>query len=67
MGSPSSRRLLASGFDPNMHHAWYVYGGASDVPPGSVLTIAEVVQKGYIVDGRLIRDARVIVERKPAG
>jgi len=48
-------------FDPNLHEAMTMQ--PSDVAePGSVLT---VIQKGYQLNGRLLRPARVIVAREP--
>jgi molecular chaperone GrpE len=44
-------------FDPELHEAMTVQPSA-DVEPGSVLT---VIQKGYTLNGRLLRPARVIV------
>lgn len=44
-------------FDPAMHEAMTLQASA-DVEPGSVLT---VFQKGYALNGRLLRPARVIV------
>jgi len=44
-------------FDPEFHEAISMMP-AADVEPGSVLT---VVQKGYTLNGRLLRPARVIV------
>lgn len=44
-------------FDPEFHEAISMMPSA-DVEPGSVLT---VVQKGYSLNGRLLRPARVIV------
>lgn len=44
-------------FDPAMHEAMTVQP-SDDVEPGSVLT---VFQKGYALNGRLLRPARVIV------
>ena len=44
-------------FDPEFHEAISMMP-AADVEPGSVLT---VVQKGYSLNGRLLRPARVIV------
>ncbi len=44
-------------FDPEFHEAISVQPSA-DAEPGSVLT---VVQKGYALNGRLLRPARVIV------
>lgn len=44
-------------FDPAMHEAMTMQPSA-DVEPGSVLT---VFQKGYALNGRLLRPARVIV------
>lgn len=44
-------------FDPELHEAMTMQPSA-DAEPGSVLT---VVQKGYSLNGRLLRPARVIV------
>lgn len=49
-------------FDPEWHEAMTVQPSA-DVEPGSVLT---VIQKGYSMNGRLLRPARVIVAAEPA-
>ena len=49
-------------FDPELHEAMTVQPSA-DVEPGSVLT---VIQKGYSLNGRLLRPARVIVAAEPA-
>jgi len=48
-------------FDPEMHEAMTVQP-AADIEPGSVLT---VIQKGYSLNGRLLRPARVIVAAEP--
>jgi molecular chaperone GrpE len=48
-------------FDPEHHEAMTMQPSA-DVEPGSVLT---VIQKGYILNGRLLRPARVIVAAEP--
>jgi molecular chaperone GrpE len=48
-------------FDPEMHEAMTVQPSA-DVEPGSVLT---VIQKGYALNGRLLRPARVVVAAEP--
>ena len=48
-------------FDPEFHEAMSVQP-SSDAEPGSVLT---VVQKGYTLNGRLLRPARVIVAAEP--
>lgn len=48
-------------FDPNLHEAMTMVDNA-EVEPGSVV---DVFQKGYTVNGRLIRPARVIVSRQP--
>jgi len=48
-------------FDPEFHEAISMMPSAS-VEPGSVLT---VVQKGYSLNGRLLRPARVIVASEP--
>lgn len=50
-------------FDPEMHEAMTMQPSA-EVEPGSVLT---VVQKGYALNGRLLRPARVIVAAEMPG
>ncbi len=49
-------------FDPVLHEAMTMVE-AAEAEPGSVV---QVVQKGYTVNGRLARPARVIVARQPA-
>jgi molecular chaperone GrpE len=49
-------------FDPELHEAMTMQP-SNDVEPGSVLT---VIQKGYTLNGRLLRPARVIVAAEPA-
>jgi molecular chaperone GrpE len=49
-------------FDPQLHEAMTVQP-SDTAEPGSVLT---VVQKGYQLNGRLLRPARVIVAAEPA-
>ena len=49
-------------FDPQEHEAMTMQPSA-DVEPGSVLT---VFQKGYALNGRLLRPARVVVASEPA-
>jgi molecular chaperone GrpE len=49
-------------FDPNWHEAM-VAQESREVPPNTVLA---VVQKGYSLNGRLIRPARVMVSKAPA-
>jgi len=49
-------------FDPDLHEAMTMQPSA-DVEPDSVLT---VIQKGYTLNGRLLRPARVIVASEPA-
>ena len=49
-------------FDPNLHEAMSMIESAT-AEPGSVL---EVFQKGYTINGRLARPARVIVARQLA-
>lgn len=49
-------------FDPNMHEAMSMLP-SPDAEPGSVI---EVVQKGYVINERLMRPARVVVARPPA-
>lgn len=50
-------------FDPELHEAISVQP-SDDVEPGSVVT---VVQKGYTLNGRLLRPAMVIVAADQAG
>lgn len=49
-------------FDPEQHEAMTMQP-SDDAEPGSVLT---VIQKGYELNGRLLRPARVIVASEPA-
>jgi molecular chaperone GrpE len=49
-------------FDPNWHEAIVAQESSSE-PPGTVLS---VIQRGYTINGRLLRPARVIVSRAPA-
>lgn len=48
-------------FDPELHEAMTMQPSA-EVEPGSVLT---VFQKGYTLNGRLLRPARVVVAQDP--
>ena len=50
-------------FDPNWHEAM-VAQASVDQPPNTVLN---VIQKGYSLNGRLLRPARVIVSKSPGG
>jgi len=50
-------------FNPELHEAMMTQESA-DAPSGRVLG---VIQKGYTLNGRLLRPARVIVSRGPAG
>jgi molecular chaperone GrpE len=50
-------------FDPEFHEAMATQPSAT-AEPGSVL---QVVQRGYELNGRLLRPARVIVARAPEG
>jgi molecular chaperone GrpE len=50
-------------FDPGQHEAVLIQDSA-EVAPDTVLT---VVQSGYELNGRLLRPARVVVARAPAG
>ena len=52
---------LGEPFDPQMHEAMTMQP-AADAEPGSVLT---VFQKGYALNGRLLRPARVVVAAEP--
>ena len=51
---------LGAPFDPEQHEAMTMQPSA-DAEPGSVLT---VFQKGYLLNGRLLRPARVIVAQE---
>jgi molecular chaperone GrpE len=53
---------LGEPFDPQLHEAITMQLSA-DMEPGSVLT---VFQKGYTLNGRLLRPARVVVSAEPA-
>ena len=53
---------IGAPFDPNLHEAMSMIENAG-AEPGSVI---EVFQKGYTVNGRLARPARVIVAKQPA-
>ena len=53
---------IGAPFDPNLHEAMTMVDNA-EVEPGSVI---QVFQKGYTVNGRLTRPARVLVARQPA-
>jgi len=48
-------------FNPEFHEAMVAQPSA-DLPPNSVV---QVIQKGYLLNGRLLRPARVIVSREP--
>lgn len=48
-------------FNPE-HHEAMATQPSSEAEPGTVLT---VVQKGYLLNGRVLRPARVLVARKP--
>lgn len=52
---------LGEPFDPTMHEAMTMQPSA-DAEPGSVLS---VFQKGYALNGRLLRPARVVVAATP--
>ena len=52
---------LGEPFDPELHEAMKMQPSA-DAEPGSVLT---VFQKGYTLNGRLLRPARVVVAAEP--
>jgi molecular chaperone GrpE len=53
---------LGEPFDPEQHEAMTVLENA-DTEPNSVL---EVMQKGYVLNGRLLRAAMVVVSKEPA-
>lgn len=48
-------------FDPTQHEAMAMQTSAAQAPD----TVLEVFQKGYVLNGRLLRPARVIVARAP--
>jgi molecular chaperone GrpE len=50
-------------FDPAWHEAM-IAQESRDVPPNTVLS---VIQKGFSLNGRLLRAARVIVSKAPGG
>ena len=52
---------LGAPFDPNLHEAMTMVASET-AEPGSVV---EVFQKGYTVNGRLARAARVVVAKAP--
>jgi molecular chaperone GrpE len=52
---------LGQSFNPDLHEAIMAQPTA-DHPVGSVLT---VVQKGFTLNGRLLRPARVVIARSP--
>jgi molecular chaperone GrpE len=52
---------LGAKFDPNLHEALY-QEDRDDIEPDHVTS---EVQKGYLLNGRLIRPSRVSVSRKP--
>ena len=53
---------IGAPFDPNLHEAMSMIE-KPEAEPGSVI---EVYQKGYTVNGRLARPARVIIAKEPA-
>ena len=52
---------LGQPFDPDWHEAM-VAQESRDAPPDTVLS---VIQKGYSLNGRLLRPARVVVSKAP--
>ena len=48
-------------FNPELHEAMVTQPSA-DHPPGTVMA---VIQKGYVLNGRLLRPARVVIARAP--
>jgi molecular chaperone GrpE len=52
---------LGEVFNPELHEAMAMMPSAEHSPN----TISQVVQKGYTLNGRLLRPARVIVTREP--
>ncbi|MBM0105213.1 nucleotide exchange factor GrpE [Steroidobacter sp. S1-65] len=52
---------LGQQFDPQQHEAMAMQPSAEHVPD----SVTQVVQKGYALNGRLLRPARVIVAKAP--
>jgi molecular chaperone GrpE len=52
---------LGEPFNPELHEAMAMQPSAEHVPD----SVTQVVQKGYQLNGRLLRPARVIVARTP--
>jgi len=52
---------LGEPFNPELHEAMVMQPSAEHVPN----TVLQVIQKGYQLNGRLLRPARVIVAREP--
>jgi molecular chaperone GrpE len=52
---------VGQSFNPELHEAMVTQPSA-DHPPGSVLA---VIQKGFTLNGRLLRAARVVIARAP--
>lgn len=52
---------VGQAFNPEFHEAMITQSSA-DQPPGSVLA---VIQKGFTLNGRLLRAARVVIARAP--
>ena len=50
-------------FDPNLHQAMSMV----EVPDAEPNSVVAVIQKGYTLNGRLVRPAMVMVSRAPAG
>ena len=49
-------------FDPNLHQAMTMV----EVPDAEPNSVVAVIQKGYTLNGRLVRPAMVMVSRAPA-
>lgn len=52
---------LGETFNPEFHEAMAMMPSTEHVPN----TVSQVVQKGYVLNGRLLRPARVLVTREP--
>jgi molecular chaperone GrpE len=63
LGKAGIARVEALGrkFDPNLHEAFY-QEEREDIEPG---TVVSELQKGYLLNGRLVRPSRVSVSIKP--
>ena len=52
---------IGENFNPEFHEAMAMMPSAEQAPN----TVSQVIQRGYVLNGRLLRPARVIVTREP--